>query len=91
MEYKRTSVAYLWWFLLGPFGGQRFYLGQAGWGLFFVFTFGVLVFGWGIDLFMIPAYVGSYNRRVDFLREEGLESGACELGQGSVEEGCASL
>ncbi|MDA0766862.1 MAG: NINE protein [Verrucomicrobia bacterium] len=24
------SVAYLWWFLLGPVGGHRFYLGQIG-------------------------------------------------------------
>jgi hypothetical protein len=56
--------------LVGPFGGHRFYLGQTGWGLFFLFTAGFFLIGWVIDLFMIPAYVQSYNRRVEFLREE---------------------
>lgn len=29
-ERKSTGVAYLLWFLLGGFGGHRFYLGQSG-------------------------------------------------------------
>ena len=75
MEYKRTSVAYLWWALLGPFGAHRFYLGQVGWGLFYVLTFGLLLIGWVIDLFMLPEFVRCYNRRVKFLREPTPEPG----------------
>lgn len=77
------SVAYLWWFLLGPVGGHRFYLGQIGWGLFFAATAGVCLLGWLIDWFMIPSYVGSYNRRVDFLRgEEAVEAVGVDVAVG---------
>lgn len=69
MEKKRLSVAYLWWALLGLLGGHRFYLGQVGWGCFFAGTLGFFVVGWVIDFFMLPEFVRSHNRRVDFLGE----------------------
>jgi TM2 domain-containing membrane protein YozV len=75
VEQKRTSVAYLLWLLFGPFGAYRFYLGQRGWGVFYILTFGVFLTGWVIDLFMIPAYVNAYNHRVE-MRRSGLEEGA---------------
>ncbi len=81
VEYKRMSVAYLLWFLLGPFGGHRFYLGQIGWGVFYVCTTGFFLIGWLVDLFMIPEYVRSYNRRVDFLRRELEEWGMDDWGR----------
>lgn len=69
MEKKRLSTAYLWWALLGLFGGHRFYPGQLGSGLLFLCTFGFFVVGWVIDFFMLPEFLRSHNRRVEFLRE----------------------
>lgn len=52
----------LWWFL-GLVGGHKFYDGKIGTGLLYMFTGGLFVIGWIIDLFAIlnrpnPYYVG---------------------------------
>lgn len=80
-------MAYLLWLLLGPFGAYRFYLGQTGWGIFYVLTFGVFLVGWLIDFFMIPAYVQAYNHRIE-ARETGV---LAELGEGAGFEGGAGV
>lgn len=51
----------LWWFL-GLVGGHKFYDGKIGSGLLYMFTAGLFVIGWIIDLFAIlnrpnPYYV----------------------------------
>ena len=66
---KSAFVAYLLWFLVGPFGFQKFYVGKVGWGFLYLFTFGLFGFGWLIDLFTIPTQVRNYNR--------GLHDGGC--------------
>lgn len=52
----------LWWFL-GLVGGHKFYDGKIGSGLLYMFTGGLFVIGWIIDLFAIlnrpnPYYIG---------------------------------
>jgi len=81
VEYKRKSVAYLWWFLLGPFGAHRFYLGHVATGVLYACTVGLFLVGWVIDLFMIPSYVKAWNHRVDF-RVGVTESGGFVGGAG---------
>lgn len=75
VEYKRNSVAYLWWILLGPFGAHRFYLGHIATGVLYACTFGLLLLGWLMDLFMIPSYVKAWNHRVDSQRRMAPEGG----------------
>lgn len=50
------AVAYLLWLLIFVgFGGvHRFYTGRWGTGLLWIFTFGLLLIGQVIDLFLIP-------------------------------------
>ena len=75
-------MAYLLWLLFGPFGAYRFYLGQRGWGVFYILTFGVFLIGWMIDLFMIPAYVRAYNHRVDVMLDCVVDAVGFEGGGG---------
>ncbi len=66
---KSTWIAYVLWFFLGYFGVHKFYVGKTGWGFLYLFTLGLLGFGWFIDLFTIPSQVSNYNR--------GLHDGGC--------------
>ena len=75
VETKRISVAYLLWFLLGPLGGYRFYLGHTATGVLYVCTFGLFLVGWLVDLFMIPSYVKAWNHRVEWQRRKAPEQG----------------
>lgn len=75
VEYKRKSVAYLLWFLLGPLGGYRFYLGHTATGVLYICTFGLFLIGWLVDFFMIPSYVKAWNHRVDTHRRKAPEQG----------------
>ena len=49
------------WFFLGWAGIHRFYVGKVVTGLLYLFTFGLLGFGWFIDLFLLSGYVDMYN------------------------------
>jgi hypothetical protein len=60
---KDTSVAYLLWLFLGLFGAHRFYLNDNTIGIIYLFTFGLMGFGWFIDLFLIPDLVRRQNMR----------------------------
>lgn len=47
-------MGYLLW-LLGFTGAHRFYYGKPVTGTIWFFTFGLLLIGWIVDLFLIPA------------------------------------
>lgn len=57
------GTAYALWCLcfLGICGGQRFYAGQVGGGLLYLFTFGLFGFGQLLDLILIPGMVEKRN------------------------------
>ncbi len=54
-------VGYVVW-LFGIFGAHRFYYGRPITGTIWFFTFGLLLVGWIIDLFLIP----SMDREADW-------------------------
>lgn len=58
---KSKGIAYLLWFFLGWAGIHRFYVGKIVSGVIYLFTFGLLGFGWFIDLFLLSGYVDTYN------------------------------
>jgi len=60
---KDVGVAYLLWFFLGAVGAHKFYLGQAGMGLLYLFTVGLCGLGLIVDLITIPAQVRNANQR----------------------------
>ncbi|MGY0007608.1 TM2 domain-containing protein [Micromonospora sp. I033] len=61
---KSVGVAYLFWLLLGFFGGHQFYLGKTGRGLLYLFTGGLLFVGVVIDLFTLPSQVRQVNTQL---------------------------
>ena len=66
---KGLLLTYVIWFLGGwCLGLHKFYLGKVGWGIVYILTGGLLLIGWVIDAFAIPAQVRNYN--------QGLKSGA---------------
>lgn len=68
---KDTGMAYLFWLLFGLVGGHRFYLGQVGWGLLYLFTGGLFLVGWIVDLFTLPAQVLAANEALQRSRFAG--------------------
>ena len=56
----RKSIGYILW-LFGFTGSHRFYYGKPLIGTVYFFTFGLLLVGWIIDLFLIP----SLDRQAD--------------------------
>lgn len=67
---RELWVAYLLWFLLGPIGVHKFYLGKIGMGILYLFTGGIFLIGWIIDLFTLPSQVRAYNDEVRSLKGE---------------------
>nr|WP_286177913.1 NINE protein [Rhodopirellula sp. JC639] len=55
-------IGYLYW-ILGIFGAHRFYFGRPVTGAIWFFTGGVLLIGWIVDLFLIPAMAEDAARR----------------------------
>src|SRR5678816_4641868 len=55
MKEREVWVTYLLWFLLGFVGVHKFYLGKMGWGILYIFTGGLFVIGWLVDIFTIPS------------------------------------
>ena len=49
-----TSVGYILW-IFGFTGSHRFYYGKPITGTIWFFTFGLLLIGWIVDLFLIPS------------------------------------
>ena len=64
MKERELWVTYLLWFFVGIFGVHKFYLDKFGMGLLYLFTGGLFMIGWFIDLFTIPIQVARYNARV---------------------------
>ena len=50
----RKTIGYILW-IFGFTGSHRFYYGKPLMGTIYFFTFGLLVIGWLIDFFLIPA------------------------------------
>ncbi len=65
---KQTWIAYLLWFVFGLFGGHKFYLGRIGMGVLYLFTGGIFMIGWLIDLFTLPDQVRRANDELEFRR-----------------------
>lgn len=72
MQQLNSGTAYILWCLclFGICGVQRFYTGQVGIGLLYLFTFGLCGIGQLIDLALIP---GAVEARNTYLR--GLQGG----------------
>ena len=58
---KSVLLAYLLWFLGGPLGLYKFYLGRPFMGLLYVFTCGGFLIGWIGDFFTLPRQVQVAN------------------------------
>ena len=58
----RKSIGYILW-LFGFTGSHRFYYGKPLIGTIYFFTFGLLLIGWIVDLFFIPAMDRQANLR----------------------------
>lgn len=71
MNEKGTWIAYILWFFLGPLGIHKFYLRQTGWGVLYLFTGGIFLIGWIIDLFTIPSQVRTANDELRALIANG--------------------
>lgn len=56
---KSRPVAFLLCFFLGAFGAHYFYVGKIGMGILYLFTFGLLGFGWLVDVIRIA--VGTFR------------------------------
>jgi TM2 domain-containing membrane protein YozV len=67
---RELWVAYLLWFFLGPVGVHKFFLGKTGMGILYLFTGGIFLIGWIIDLFTLPSQVRAYNDEVRSMRGE---------------------
>ena len=78
MQQVNSGTAYLLWCLclFGICGAQRFYVGDIGIGLIYLFTFGFCGIGQLLDLVLIP---GMVDRRNVYLR--GLGSGTPSINQ----------
>ena len=76
-EAKRSWIAYVLWFfcILGVCGAHRFYVGEIGWGVVYLVTFGFCGIGQFIDLFTIPGMVRRRNL-VDRALSEDLKNDA---------------
>jgi TM2 domain-containing membrane protein YozV len=63
MQQINSGTAYILWCLciFGICGAQRFYTGQVGMGLLYLFTFGLCGIGQLIDLALIPSAVDARN------------------------------
>jgi len=62
---KNLLVAYILWLLLGIFGAHKFYLGRPVMGVLYLFTCGLLLIGWLIDLFTLPQQLDEYYEQYD--------------------------
>jgi hypothetical protein len=66
---KSVLLAYLFWFLGGPLGLYKFYLGHPFMGLLYVCTCGGFFIGWIYDFFTLPRQVQVANFFLQHQRE----------------------
>lgn len=67
---KSKFVAYVLWFFLGVFGVHRFYTGNIGTGLLWLFTMGLFGLGWILDLFLTSGLVDTANLKWRLLNQQ---------------------
>ena len=58
---KSMAATYLLWFLFGFIGIHKFYVRKTGMGVLYIFTGGLFVIGWLIDIFIILTQVRQVN------------------------------
>ena len=58
---KGVLATYLLWFFFGFIGLHKFYVRKTGIGVLYIFTGGLFVIGWIIDIFIIPMQVREVN------------------------------
>ena len=76
LPHERSNlVAYIFWTLLGHFGGHRYYLGYWKTGLLYTFTLGLFLVGLLIDVFRLPTMTRAANRKLweDWFARQGKE------------------
>ncbi|PIN73223.1 NINE protein [Candidatus Woesearchaeota archaeon CG10_big_fil_rev_8_21_14_0_10_45_16] len=56
---KKRWVAFFLCLFLGTIGVHRFYVGKVGTGVLYIFTSGLFLVGWFVDLVMI--FAGSFT------------------------------
>ncbi len=80
MKQVNSGTAYVTWCLclLGFCGGQRFYTGNTGIGLIYLFTFGLFGIGQVLDLVLIPDMV---DKRNAYLRGMGGGNASANVNQ----------
>ena len=61
-ETHQTAIGYILW-IFGFTGSHRFYYGKPVTGAIWLFTGGVLLIGWIVDLFLIPSMNDEANGR----------------------------
>ena len=64
MKEREVWVAYLLWLFLGLIGVHKFYVNRFGWGIIYIFTGGLFVIGWIVDIFLIPSQVRRCNEEI---------------------------
>ena len=64
MQKRELWDVYMLWFFLGLIGVHKFYLNKFGMGILYIFTGGIFLIGWLVDLFTIPSQVRKYNEQI---------------------------
>jgi TM2 domain-containing membrane protein YozV len=61
---RNIGVAYLLWFMLGILGAHKLYLRRPLMALLYLFTAGLFLIGWIVDLFTMGEQVDACNERI---------------------------
>jgi len=61
---KDVAIAYLLWLFVGIFGAHKLYLARPWMALLYLFTAGLLLIGWLIDLFTLKDQVLEFNEAI---------------------------
>jgi TM2 domain-containing membrane protein YozV len=90
MQQVNSGTAYILWclWLFGFAGAQRFYTGDIGVGLVYLFTWGLFGFGQLIDLALIPGMVDRRNAYLHRLHGNGASNltGQVTLDVGAIQK-----
>ncbi|MCH8257204.1 MAG: TM2 domain-containing protein [Proteobacteria bacterium] len=87
---RNLTAAYILWLTLGLIGAHKLYLRRPLMALLYLFTLGLFLIGWVVDLFTMAEQVDDCNDRIyenedSTLMEEHLEDRIDEL-EDQVEE-----
>ncbi|MCH7741756.1 MAG: TM2 domain-containing protein [Proteobacteria bacterium] len=87
---RNLTTAYILWLTLGLIGAHKLYLRRPLMALLYLFTLGLFLIGWVVDLFTMAEQVDDCNDRIyenedSTLMEEHLEDRIDEL-EDQVEE-----